>query len=67
MIYLIFLEKIVIIKFFLFLFIIIAKYYPKEKSFNKEFLLGVLRGTKKLLPLGCFGDLICRIILKVKN
>ena len=42
-------------KFFLFLFIIIAKYYPKEKSFNKEFLLGVLRGTKKLLPLGCFG------------
>lgn len=35
--------------------IIIAKFYPNEKCFNKEFLLGVLRGQKRLLPLGCYG------------
>ena len=33
----------------------LAQYYPPQKCFNREFLLGVLRGIKKLLPLGCFG------------
>ena len=57
MIFKIFLGKIVYyfqIYYYLF-FINLAKYYPAEKCFNKEFLLGVLGGTKKLLPLGCFG------------
>lgn len=36
-------------------FIYVAQYYPHEKCFGREFLLGVLRGRKKLLPLGCFG------------
>lgn len=27
-----------------------------KSALNREFLFGVLRGTKKLLPLGCFGD-----------
>ena len=35
--------------------IYLAQYYPHEKCFGREFLLGVLRGRKKLLPLGCFG------------
>ena len=41
--------------YYWFNFITIAKYYPDEKCFNREFLLGVLSGRKKLLPLGCFG------------
>lgn len=33
----------------------IAKYYQSEKCFNREFLLGVLSGLKRFLPLGYLG------------
>ena len=36
-------------------FIIIGLYYPNNPHFNKSFLLEVLSGKKKLLPLGCLG------------
>lgn len=37
------------------LFNILALYYPEGAHFGKAFLLSVLNGKKKLLPLGCVG------------
>jgi len=63
----IFSEKIVSLYLYNYIniFIYAAQYYPHEKCFGREFLLGILRGRKKLLPPGFFADLICYFILKV--
>lgn len=47
--------------------IFIAQYFPKEKSFNKEFLLGVIRGQKNYYPQDVLVDLDYPIILKAKD
>lgn len=42
-------------KFIKFLFYNLALFYPKNPHFSKSFLIGVLCGRKKLLPIGCMG------------
>ena len=49
-------EKKVIKNFIYIIFInYLALYYPEGAHFGKAFLLNVLNGKKKLLPLGCVG------------
>lgn len=45
----------------------IAKYYQSEKCFNREFLLGVLSGLKRFLPLGYLGGYNLRYYTKSKK
>ena len=45
----------------------IALYFPDGHQFGKSFVLNVLNGRKKLLPLGCYGGLTFLITVKIRN